>query len=287
MIRKIQAVSLYFTSQVMILADCVCVAPLVAVFFVAGTTHDQVIPTLVISFSCIATGIGVLLLMAYLGESAKARLETESYHLKHEYYTELESHQTEVMKLQHDMKHHVQMMEDLVGRGNDEQALAYVEKVKAVYSQEHPLIRFCSHTLVNALVENKYRRMRALSINAEIQISLEEEILVDDVDLCALFANTIDNAIEACEQIKDTDSRRIAIKCRVLGGFLSYQILNSIRPNSVSQKPDGFLKSTKRDQIRHGYGFKNVNDFVEKYNGNMDISLREDIFELTVIVPVA
>lgn len=284
--NKIPAVRLYFTNTVMLLADCICIAPLVAVVFVASTTHDQVIPTLAISFSCVVTGIGVLLLMVYLGESAKSRLETESYQLKHDYYTELDNHQTEVLKLQHDMKHHIQLMEDLVADGKVEQAAAYIDKVKTTYIQKHPTIRFCNHTLVNSLLASKYRRMRELSINADIQVSLEEGLMIDDVDFCSLFANTIDNAIEACEQIENMSDRRISIKARVHNGFFSYQISNSIRPNSLVKNSDGSLKTTKRNLLHHGHGLQNVKDFVKKYNGNLDITLQSDTFELTIILPV-
>ena len=70
--KGIPSVKLYFTNQIMLLADCVCVAPLIAVIFVASTTQEQVVPTLMIAFSCIATNIGVLLLMAYLGAKLPA-----------------------------------------------------------------------------------------------------------------------------------------------------------------------------------------------------------------------
>lgn len=284
--RKIPAVKMYFTTRVMLLADCVCLAPLVAVLFVSSTSQEQVIATLVISFSCIATNIGVLLLMAFLGESAKSQLETESYRLQHDYYLTLEEHQTEVQKLQHDMKHHIQMMEDLVDGDSWEQAEGYVEQVKTAYTQEHPLIRFCNHTLVNALLANKYRLMQSSFIQTEIQVSLDKSTLLDDVDLCSLFANTIDNAMEACEQIDSANNRRIIIKSRIHNGFFSYQIINSIRPGSVKKEADGSIKTSKRDLARHGYGLGNIYGFVEKYKGNIDIAIGEDTFELTVIVPV-
>ena len=179
------------------------------------------------------------------------------------------------------------MMEDLIRSDKEAQALEYIQKIKTATRKDHPFKRFCNHTLVNSLLNRKYQQIIDDSIQAEIQVSLEENLLIDDVDLCAVFSNTIDNAIEACEKIAKDSPKKISLKARVHNGFFSYQISNSLQKSHLRQNPDGTLKTTKKNSARHGFGLLNVKTLVENYDGNLDITVNNDIFELTIVIPVA
>ena len=78
-------------------------------------------------------------------------------------------------------------------------------------------------------------------------------IHIDDVSLCTLFANTLDNAIEACQKIEAPDRRKLELKCRYTeNGYFSLELINSKINEIVVQKnqyiSDKEDKSAKRSE---------------------------------------
>ena len=52
------------------------------------------------------------------------------------------------------------------------------------------------------------------------------------------------------------------------------EIYNSISDDMVKAfKEDTLFKTHKKDKLMHGYGLKNVNDVVKKYNGRINYSI--------------
>ena len=119
-------------------------------------------------------------------------------------------------------------------------------------------------------------------IPCEYQVDLEEVLPIDDIDLCSLFANTLDNAVEACEKIAEREKRRISLKARCRNGHFSYEIVNS-KENRVTEK-NGNFETDKSDRLSHGIGLRNVRQIVRKYEGEMDVSYTEDTFSVTIFV---
>ena len=113
-------------------------------------------------------------------------------------------------------------------------------------------------------------------------MDLKESAVLTDIELCSLFANTLDNAIEACVKIKDREKRRITLKARSVNGHFSYEIVNS-KENRVTEK-NGNFETDKSDRLSHGIGLRNVRQFVRKYEGEMDVSYTEDTFSVTIFV---
>lgn len=73
----------------------------------------------------------------------------------------------------------------------------------------------------------RMQRAEEEGIVCECQVDLKEIPAVDDIDLCVLFANTLDNAIEACSKMKERQNRHISVKTRCMGGQFSYEIITS------------------------------------------------------------
>ena len=81
---------------------------------------------------------------------------------------------------------------------------------------------------------------------------VKEAAALTDIELCSLFANTLDNAIEACVKIKDREKRRITLKARSVNGHFSYEIVNA-KENKVTER-NGSFETDKEDKGSHGIG---------------------------------
>ena len=92
-------------------------------------------------------------------------------------------------------------------------------------------------------------------------MDLKEAAALTDIELCSLFANTLDNAIEACVKIKDREKRRITLKARSVNGHFSYEIVNA-KENKVTER-NGSFETDKEDKGSHGIGLWNVRQIVQ------------------------
>ena len=106
---------------------------------------------------------------------------------------------------------------------------------------------------------------------------------LDDITLCSVFANTLDNAIEACSKIPSGQQRKISAKARYTKeGYFSYEIVNT-KENEVQKRKGRFL-TDKEDPHSHGLGIASVQEIIEKNGGTLDISYTEKEFRLTIFL---
>ena len=49
---------------------------------------------------------------------------------------------------------------------------------------------------------------------------------------------------------------------------------------------DGLPITTKRNQVLHGYGIRNIRENARKYGGNVNIHAEDGCFQLLVLLPI-
>lgn len=105
------------------------------------------------------------------------------------------------------------------------------------------------------------------------------------VDLCTLIGNLLDNAIEACVQLDESDSRTVILK---VTQFRQFALIRCENPYSGNLLMDGFsFISTKQEQQAHGYGLKGIRHVVQEYNGEMDIETDSGRFVISILIPLS
>lgn len=104
---------------------------------------------------------------------------------------------------------------------------------------------------------------------------------VEPIDLCILFGNALDNAIESSSQIEKEEDRQIGIKLVEKGGFVALTFRNTyaVRPEIKS----GLPQTTKEDKKNHGYGLENIRYVMDKYQGEMSCRIEDEEFVLTLL----
>ncbi|WP_165052845.1 MULTISPECIES: GHKL domain-containing protein [unclassified Adlercreutzia] len=87
----------------------------------------------------------------------------------------------------------------------------------------------CGHPVVDALLDSKLELCAQQDIRTELALQVPYDLAVQNVDLCAVFSNVMDNAIAACAQVTPASRRFITMKARVAGGFFMLEVSNSCR----------------------------------------------------------
>ena len=107
---------------------------------------------------------------------------------------------------------------------------------------------------------------------------------MDVMDICSIFGNVLDNAIECELTIPDRQRRLIHLAVYGKKDFLVIQCGNRCERELEFQ--DGLPLSTKGDGAYHGFGVRSIRWAAEKYGGTMTIHNRDGWFELNIVIPV-
>lgn len=102
-------------------------------------------------------------------------------------------------------------------------------------------------------------------------------------DICALFGNAVENAIEAVSKLGRPEDRCISFVARESRGMLVAIIDNCF--SGPLEFEDGLPKTTKGGTGWHGYGLRSIRRVAEKYGGQATV-LADEMFHLTILIPL-
>ena len=103
-------------------------------------------------------------------------------------------------------------------------------------------------------------------------------------DICSIFGNALDNAIESVMQIEDEQKHLIILNVTQKKQFLLIECENFTNNRPV---PSGtFPPTSKTDKRNHGYGLKSIKAAAEKYGGSVSVSSENQWFTLKILIPL-
>lgn len=193
-------------------------------------------------------------------------LDTQ-YDLIESQYVRAQNFYTENAKLYHDIKHHLRALERLLQNGDQKEALAYIE------SMQEPLQ--CNmipvHTgvdIVDAVIYEAKEKAEQRNILLVVETPiLPSGLKLEDREFCVLFANLLNNALEAAKE-------QIRLNIAITAGFLVIEMQNDYKEKPVV-KNNHFVSEREQDSLAHGWGMKIIEQIVEKYQG--ELSIRVDM----------
>ena len=106
---------------------------------------------------------------------------------------------------------------------------------------------------------------------------------MDAMDICTIFGNVLDNAIECETDIAEKEKRLIHLALFSKKEFLVIRVENYFE-GKLDFK-EGVPVTTKKDADHHGYGIKSVRYTAEKYGGSVSIRTHENWFEIDILIP--
>jgi len=106
---------------------------------------------------------------------------------------------------------------------------------------------------------------------------------MDVMDLCSVFGNALDNAIECVEKLEPAEKRLIHVTVSAQKEFVLLRFENYCE--AVPAFDDGLPVTTKGDAAYHGYGLKSIRFIARKYGGSMTVRTEKNWFELRVLLP--
>ena len=176
----------------------------------------------------------------------------------------------------HDMRH--QLMA-ILGMEDVDAIHAYVDSLRQKIAPFEMFFR-TGNQLMDIILNDKAEVCQEKGVSLIPVVDGQALAMFEAADLCTIFGNALDNAIEGCEKA-EPENRRILLKAGRMQGFLAIHVENPC--NEVLRREGGRLLTTKRDTENHGYGLQGIRQTVEKYQGAMETEAKDGQFTLTLL----
>lgn len=208
------------------------------------------------------------------------RLVRQQSNMQLSVYKEISDKYKTTRAIVHDMKKHITALEGLIDCSYTDKAQKYTELLHTELDKLVP--EFIHNNQILAVIIND-NLTHAQRQDIKMDLDIEEVNLdfVSDIDITSIFANIVDNAVEACSEL-EKEKRKIKIAVKQIGGFL---VINISNPYTVIKTDsNGKICSTK--EFHEGIGLSNVKTAVEKYDGAFEIDTENNYFVVKITVPI-
>lgn len=195
--------------------------------------------------------------------------------LEHQKYEELESALERNKELIHDTKNHYIIIAQYESNGDYQRLHDYLDGLKNDFIKVTPQIYTGNH-IIDLIVSQKKIMSEQKNITFMPQIMPLSKLPFKERELCIIFGNLLDNAIEACEKVMG--KRWISVHIEMQNHLFFIQIMNSI--NEVPVKCEKGFLSTKTNKDLHGFGLKSVQRIVDEYEGDILYQIEKDKFNV-------
>lgn len=176
----------------------------------------------------------------------------------------------------HNFRHKMQTIAKMV----DNEQYNELRRLVLEYNEaitETKVKRYCDNAVLDAVLSSYLTRAENRGIKVTTAIHFPETLGISDTELATVFANALENAINACEKI-DEEKRFIDVK--VLDKpKLMFHICNSFNGNIEFN--DSGVPITHDDG--HGFGTRSIIAFCEKHEVYYEFKTKDDNFILQVM----
>ncbi|MBQ3077050.1 MAG: GHKL domain-containing protein [Clostridia bacterium] len=186
----------------------------------------------------------------------------------------------QLAELRHDLRHHTTVLQGLVESGDLPAAEAYLSAFSPLQSPS--TARHCANTAVNALACHYFAAAEQAGITVDAVLEIGTEVGIDPQDLCVVFGNCLENAVEAARQTAAEQSPYLRIRTMDTPGWLSVVMENSCPPGSLRPAEGGFLSGKEEGRI--GIGLRSIRAIAGQYGGTAAFEMADGRFRTAVIL---
>ena len=191
--------------------------------------------------------------------------------------------QEDTRAFRHDMNNNLAALVSLMSEKKYSDAEDYLRSLNANLSSFSPNV-VTGDDMLDSLISSKLPVMKEKNIDFSSKGIIDGGLKWKPIDICAVFANLLDNAIEACDKVL-AEKRYIRMSIKKT----EYQQIITIK-NSTGHKVDCSVFdnegrfSTKSDGSSHGYGMKNVNKALQKNGAMMEMGCDDTEFTVNIVI---
>ncbi|MEG0177253.1 MAG: GHKL domain-containing protein [Anaerorhabdus sp.] len=193
---------------------------------------------------------------------------------------EVQNIYTQMRGWRHDFHNHLQSLKAKLKFNQIDEANKYLYELEDELKDIKQIVE-TGNLNFDAIMNSKLSLiMLDESIQLNYKVLVPENLVISDIDLCALIGNLLDNAYESCSKMHTNKFIRIYI------GQLKEQFYISISnsTNETIRKLDNEYITNKRGN--HGHGLKRINNIIYKYEGYINRKNEPGVFVTEILLPL-
>lgn len=189
------------------------------------------------------------------------------------------SHDDEIRKQRHDIRHHLRTIDAMIKSGMETEASNYIQTI-ADSMPVNTSINYCDNTIVNSTISYYINLAKEKGIKTKAKIAVpNSNTNISDVDLCIIFGNLLENAIDACKHLEGIP-RTISINAQVSGEML-FIYMDNTYDNEI-KIIDNIYQSTKHEGA--GTGLTSIDSTAQAHEGSAKFTTKDHHFISEVCV---
>ena len=202
--------------------------------------------------------------------------------MQKQHYEELTQKMDEISKMRHDMRHHLRTVMAYAQQEKYEELMKYLQEYASVMTKEEKTVCYCRNMAVDAVIHFYAGELKQRGILLEHDMMLPKNISISDTDLCKIYGNLLENAVDAVAEQSREKNPYVKILTKIKNKKLLIEISNTYT-NEIQRKEDRFY-STKHGGF--GIGTASVTEVVQKAGGYVTFCTEDGVFKVNIFLPV-
>lgn len=248
---------------------------LVVQYVIEGGKYIGTLSILVMEIIALLSLFSVIFAYKRLSEAFVLHLKNELLRQQsknqQDYMKEVQTRYENTRAFRHDVKNHYTVLYELMKNNKEKEALKYLGNLQEI-SDSMSFPCHSGNTVIDMLLCNKLGLASSKGIKIDVKVNIPKDSGFEDMDLCVVFSNAIDNAINGCIIAKAAE-RFIDISTSLKGSFFMIEIIN-------------ICEEVQEDNFKFGIGLSNIKTVSEKYNGTVRIERTDNTFKLNVLLVI-
>lgn len=203
--------------------------------------------------------------------------------IKKSHFQEMQLRDKNTRMFRHDIQAHLAVINDFAKEGNCDKLLHYLHSINDAFTTIKP-----KFSTGNEIIDSVLNQKTSLIEDNQIKLRIRGNELsdlndIDEFDLCTIFTNAIQNAIEACIQIPEIQKRQIQILLRSDDNLFIIEFSNTVKAKLKIK--NNRITTGKTDKQNHGFGLVQIEQVIQNHQGHMHMNCDNHMFKLVLHIP--
>lgn len=205
-------------------------------------------------------------------EQAEQQMQAQLKHMD-----EIILRQNELRAFRHDINNQLTALSGYLDAGDLAGGRQYLAGISDHFKSASPAINTGNNAL-DAILSAKRALAENHGIRFTSKLRVQENLPIAPEDLCIIFGNALDNAIEACDRLPADAERTIALHL-----LQDAHTLTCIVTNTAPSRRSASFVTSKADKAQHGFGLNNIREALDKYGVMPEITWEDGRFTLAFV----
>lgn len=236
--------------------------------FTSLTLGFVVVSTLIFTFLAPLIYSLILKVEEYAKNEHELAFLKQKETLQLQYYKMMQEKEEEIRKINHDIKNNLQVIYGLKSESDKKNLIEKIDNNLKKYE----LVKYSKNDTQNVILNMKANEAKNKGIGIEITLKSSVDFM-DELDISNLFSNILDNAIENIANKK----KKIVLSVYPKMNYVVIKCTNTFDLENKNKPKKG---------VNHGFGLKIIDSIAKKYQGDKKITYQNNLFTITIILPV-